>query len=278
MKYQRAKAIFNSTLPLIGFDLETSGKYPLSSEICEIAAVKWVSGEIVDTFQTLVAINAPMSQEVIDIHHITDEMLIGAPSVAKASRDFHSFIGGGVLVAHHAPFDMGFLAHEFEKLSLPLPRNAVLCSSLLSRLAFPNLINHKLQTLVKELKIDGGTAHRALDDARACLYVALDCIDSVPYLLNIDDVFQYQQTRLDWSKFSLHGLRTRKEIHEIINAIEQKSPVQIVYGSGSRPGQPRTVFPIGLVRNPNGDFLVAHDNMSEPSKRYYLDKIVGVSL
>ena len=55
----------------IAFDLETSGKYPLESQICEIGAVKWKAGEIIDEFQTLIQPDHLIPDEIIKIHNNT---------------------------------------------------------------------------------------------------------------------------------------------------------------------------------------------------------------
>ena len=124
-------------LTIVAFDTETSGKYPLSAEICEIAAVKWQGGAIVDTFESLIKPSKPLVPENIAIHGITNEMVETAPPISERIADFHRFIQGAIVVAHHSPFDLGFVAHEFEKASLPLPTEDALCSSLLSRRLFP---------------------------------------------------------------------------------------------------------------------------------------------
>src|SRR5262249_8323633 len=97
----------------VGLDTETSGKYPFDAEICEIAAVKWRGGKIIENFQSLVAITRPMNPEAQSVHHISPEMLVGAPSAREAITKFQAFCEGSFLIAHHAPFDMGFIAYEF---------------------------------------------------------------------------------------------------------------------------------------------------------------------
>ena len=257
----------------ISFDTETSGKYPLESEICEIAAVKWKSGQIIDRFQTLIRVSKPMSDAVIAIHGITNEMLTNAPDIEFAIRKFYEFIGGGILVAHHAPFDLGFLAFEFEKYKLPLPTEPVFCTSLLSRKLFLDSTNHKLQTLIEYFNLPKGKAHRALDDAEACLQVALRCLEKVGPEVTLADVEAVQGEAIRWSRFSIDQLRTKVEYRAMIESILNSTDVQIVYRGGSRPGQARTVTPIGLVRSPNGDFLVATDGLDQMPKRFFIDKI-----
>ena len=146
------KNIFSQTI--IAFDTETSGQYPLQAEVCEIAAVKWSQGKVIDTFSSLVKVSEPMGEKVIGIPGITNEMLKDAPKMVDILPSFREFIDDGYLVAHHSPFDLGFMAIEFEKYNLSLPERPAFCSSLLSQKIFPNSPNHKLQTLIKYLKIE----------------------------------------------------------------------------------------------------------------------------
>ncbi|OFZ10769.1 MAG: hypothetical protein A2Z20_00815 [Bdellovibrionales bacterium RBG_16_40_8] len=257
---------------LVGFDLETSGKYPLEAEICEIAAVKWRDNKIVDSMQSFVTTSRPMSKEVIAIHNITNEMLVGAPKIAQGIKQLSNFIGDAYMIAHHAPFDMGFLAPEFERINLPLPKNPVFCSSLLSRKAYPESKNHKLQTLIEFFELEKGQAHRAFDDAKACLEIGMKTFTKSQDQ-SIAGLLDYQGVRLLWSDYTIEPLKANSVFATVIKAIKNREMVQIVYMGGSRPGEARTVFPIGLVRNPLDDYLVAKEEQDQIPKRYFLKKI-----
>jgi DNA polymerase-3 subunit epsilon len=263
-------------ITLIAFDTETSGKYPLSAEICEIAAVKWRGGAVIETFETLIKPSKPMGSEVIAIHGITNEMVAEAPTISERIADFHRFIEGGVVVAHHSPFDLGFVAHEFEKAGLALPPEPALCSSLLSRKLFPESQNHRLQTLIKFFSLPQGTAHRALDDTKACLDVALRCLERAGETLA--HAFGAQGGAIGWRRFSMKDIGERAAVRVLMSAIVDQRRVSMTYASGSSPGSPRIVHPEGLVRSLDGDFLVAYDEKDQRSKRYYLDKITEASL
>lgn len=267
-----------SQIPLISIDTETTGQYPLESELCEVAAVKWQNGEVIETFQSLIKPSKRMSEEVISIHNITNEMVASAPTVDQVLPAFHQFLDNQVVVAHHAPFDLGFLVPEYEKLKLPLPTAPALCSSLLSRALIPESPNHKLQTLIPFLGLESGKAHRALDDAKACLEVALLCLEKLEGMASLKQVMAVQGGPLYWNEYSLKALKNQPTYGKLIEAIETGVEVQIVYQGGSRPGQARTVKPIGLVRNPKGDYLVARDEKSTQSKRYYLKRISAAAL
>lgn len=261
----------------IAIDLETTGKYPLDAEICEMAAVKWKGGEIVGTFQSLIKPTMRMSAEVIAIHGITNEMVEGAPLLEHKLEEFYRFISDGFILAHHAPFDMGFLAWEFEKARMLLPERPACCTSLLSRHINANVSNHRLATLAQHFGIDAGAAHRAFDDAKTCLGVALKYFDKLGREAKVSDVLNVQSTQLIWPRFSIEALTERDHYRILVRALRDKHEVFITYDGGSRPGQSRKVFPLGLVRNPEADFLVATEGNKEGDdvkpKRYFLDKI-----
>jgi DNA polymerase-3 subunit epsilon len=265
-----------SDLVWIGFDTETTGKYPLESEICEIAATAWKNGEIIGEFQSLVKPSKPMGQEVIRIHNITNEMVATAPSISEVLPRFLEFASQGVLIAHHAPFDMGFVAVEIEKHSLEYPLLPVVCSSRLARKMIPESFNHKLQTLVQKLNIDPGQAHRALDDARSCLLVGVECFRRIGAEARFGEILTAQAGPLDWVKYSIRELEGKENYQRLIKAVRERSEVLLTYEGGSRPGKPRGVFPQGIVRNPDGDFLVASEIPGGKQKRYLLEKISKV--
>lgn len=257
----------------VAFDTETSGKYPIDSEICEVAAVKYAGGKVVGNFQSLVAVSKPMSDEVIAIHHITNEMIKDAPTMNDVLPKFIDFIGDGFLIGHHSPFDMGFLAIDLERLGIPFPKNPVFCTSLLSRNLITDSPNHRLQTLIQHLKLQPREAHRALSDAEACLDVALACFHKMGGANNIHDLVQRQGRKLEWKEFSVQSLKTEKRFQALVEALENKIDVQIEYLGGTNAGQPRTILPIGIVLSPGQDFVVAQSPDGTQLKRFYLNKI-----
>lgn len=261
----------------VAFDLETTGKYPLDAEICEIAAVKYRGGQVVDEFQTLVKPTKPMNDAVIAIHNITNEMVADAPPIETLAPKFHQFLGDAVPVAHHAPFDLGFMTWEFERLGLDLPKESALCTAIISRKALPASPNHRLQTLVQHLGLPSGQAHRALDDAKACLEVALRCFRRVgDDAATLADLYQFQGSELRWPDYSISALGEREPFLHLLSALRRKTHIELIYQGGSRPNQPRELVPIGIVRNPMGDFLVAREPGLEQTKRFFLSQVTSV--
>ena len=261
-------------LTLVAFDTETTGKYPLTSEICEIAAVKWRGGKVVDTYSTLLKPSKPMGEQVIAIHGITNEMVANAPLMPEKIREVHAFFQDSILIAHHAPFDLGFVAIEFEKAGLPLPTLPVICSSLLSRNIIPESPDHRLQTLIGHFNFEKGTAHRALDDAKACLQVALKCLERLEHE-ELSAALKVQGGALFWQRFSMRELENKDTTGPFVQASREGGEVEFAYDGGSKRGEKRRIRPVGVVRSLDGDFFVGCEGDDSQTKRFFLDKVIS---
>lgn len=264
-------------LTLVAFDLETSGSYPLDSEICEIAAIKWKDGKIVDEFKTLIKPQKKMSDFIIGIHGITNEMVENSPRIEDKIEELYSFIQGCVVVAHHSPFDMGFLSIEFEKKNFMAPSTPALCTSLLARRVFPESTNHKLQTLIEFLNIPKNQAHRAYDDTVQCLNVALKIFEKVGWEKTLKDLYDIQGRILNWQNFYMSELKKNPTFNNLIDAVQKSQQVRIIYKAGvQRKDEKATVH--AVVRSPDGDFIFAHTENDPKVKRFYLSKLLESEL
>lgn len=262
-----------SDLTFVAFDTETSGAYPIGNEIVEVGLVKWQAGQEVSSYERLIRPRKPMGEEVIKIHGITNEMVAEAPTIEAIIDDVVKFIGDGILIAHHAPFDLGFLVWEMEKFGYPLPTTAPLCSSLIARKMIKGSDNHKLQTLIKHLKIEAGPAHRAESDARACLEVALHCFKLIGEKATLRNILTVQGKDLAWKNYSINSIKGNPDLRGIVEALEKDQDIEFVYMGGSRKGQIRRAYPQGIVRNPDGDYLAALCRLENQKKRFYLRDI-----
>jgi len=154
-------------------DLETSGASPAQAGITEIGAVKVQGGEILGEFQTLVNPGHAVTPFVALLTGITDAMLVDAPRIASAIPAFLEFAHGCVIVAHNAPFDVGFLKAACQRLDIPWPEPPVVDTARLARSTLPRdeVRNCKLSTLAAHFGASTTPTHRALDDARATVDV-----------------------------------------------------------------------------------------------------------
>ena len=150
-------------------DVETTGlSASRGGRIIEIGAVAIDEGRISGEFHSLIDAETHITSGALKIHGITSDMLAGQPKPESVFRDFRRFIRDSILVAHNASFDVTFLRYEFGRLGLGL-NNPYHCTLTMCRRHFPNLRDHKLETVYRRLfgpPFDGTRLHRALDDAR----------------------------------------------------------------------------------------------------------------
>ena len=154
-------------------DLETTGGSPVSCGITEIGAVKVRGGEVLGELQTLVNPGEQIPPFIAVLTGITNAMVATAPRVDTVLPAFLEFARGAVLVAHNAPFDVGFLKAAAQQLGLDWPGfdsvdTARLARRVLTRDEAPDC---KLATLARVLRSAVQPTHRALDDARATVDV-----------------------------------------------------------------------------------------------------------
>ncbi|MDO9378883.1 MAG: DEDD exonuclease domain-containing protein [Nocardioidaceae bacterium] len=155
-------------------DLETTGgSAAKGSMITEIGAVKVRGGEVLGEFQTLVNPQGQIPAFIAVLTGITDAMVAGAPRIDAALPAFLEFARGTVLVAHNAPFDIGFLKHFCAATGRPWPGFETLDTAVLARrvLHAGEVRNCKLGTLAAHFSASTTPTHRALDDARATVDV-----------------------------------------------------------------------------------------------------------
>ncbi|KIH96695.1 endonuclease [Streptomonospora alba] len=157
-------------------DLETTGTRADAAGITEVGAVKVCGGEVVGEFSTLVNPGVAIPPFITLLTGITQAMVAPAPAIDAVLPGFLEFAGlerGSILVAHNAPFDVGFLkaACAGHGYTWPAPQvvdTVTLARRLVTREEVPN---HKLGTLAGFFGVPDQPTHRALDDARATVGV-----------------------------------------------------------------------------------------------------------
>jgi DNA polymerase-3 subunit epsilon len=150
-------------------DLETTGGSPNTCAITEIGAVKVRGGEWLGEFQTLVNPQCSVPPFIAVLTGITDAMVATAPTLSAVLPTFLEWARGCVLVAHNAPFDLGFLRAGAAGLGVEWPSfesvdTARLARRVLTRDEAPDC---KLSTLSRLFRTTVTPCHRALADAQA---------------------------------------------------------------------------------------------------------------
>ena len=155
-------------------DLETTGGSARDgSMITEVGAVKVRGGEVLGEFQTLVNPHQAIPPFIAVLTGITDSMVATAPSIEQVLPQFLEFAQGCVLVAHNAPFDVGFLRFFAEQQGRAWPKFEVLDTAKLARrvVTRDDTPNCKLSSLAVLFGSATTPNHRALSDARATVDV-----------------------------------------------------------------------------------------------------------
>lgn len=174
----------------VAFDFETTGLSPATDRVVEIGAVGFRlelskgAWKAVDTasYQTLVNPCCLIPPRVSAIHGIDDLAVASAPTFAQAAGSFIPFLDDSTLVAHNAPFDLGFLAAETARAGIENPPNPAYDTIAVAKTAVSGLPSYSLTSLAAAMGIVQSAAHRGADDARVCMELFVHCIN----LININ--------------------------------------------------------------------------------------------
>lgn len=156
----------------IVLDTETTGIDPKQGHrIIEIGCVELINRKLTgETFHVYINPMREVEQEAIEVHGITNEFLADKPKFKDVADDFMNFIKDAELVIHNAPFDVGFMDHEFGMLGGKYPKTEQICKVLdtlvLARRMRPGQKN-SLDALCKAYSVDNSrrTYHGALLDS-----------------------------------------------------------------------------------------------------------------
>ncbi|MBU3692448.1 MAG: DEDD exonuclease domain-containing protein [Candidatus Nanopelagicaceae bacterium] len=236
MKHSWQPALSEVGRPLIEttfvvVDLETTGGSHRDSAITEIGAVKIKGGETVSEFQTLVNPDSPIPAFITVLTGITDAMVIEAPKIGEALFSFLEFAGSPnetVLIAHNAPFDVGFLRAAAEKCGVNWPSFQVIDTAKIARYVVTRdeAPNCKLSTLAQFFGAETNPDHRALSDARATVDVFHGILDRLGSfgVTTLDDLksFSNRITEAQRSKrFLAEGLPNSPGVYIFKDAQDQ---------------------------------------------------------
>ena len=168
------------------FDLETTGLVNIPTNgrmdaITEIGAVKIIDGEIRERFTTLVNPERPLSEEIVKLTGITDDMVKDAPKISEVIPDFYKFCEGCYLVGHNVQFDYRFIQYYGMQEEYAFEQKTFDTLSI----AQTELVlkNYKLDTIADHYGIVFNH-HRACDDALTTAKIFIELIKAKKCLPN----------------------------------------------------------------------------------------------
>lgn len=163
----------------IVLDTETTGLSPQTGDrIIEIGCVELANHIPTGrTFHRYLNPDRAVDDMAFEVHGLSDAFLKDKPRFAEVASEFLGFIGDATVIAHNAPFDMGFLNFELEKAKLPSLVNQVIDTVELARDRHPGA-RVSLDALCKHYGIDNSrrTLHGALLDSEILAEVYLELI------------------------------------------------------------------------------------------------------
>ncbi|MBL6862020.1 DNA polymerase III subunit epsilon [Pelagibacterales bacterium] len=172
----------------IVLDTETTGlKFSDNHRVIEVAAI-----EIVDylptgkVFHKYVNPQRDVPESSVDIHGITEKFLENKPLFKEIADEFLEFISVDNIVAHNAPFDIGFLNFELQRCGKNTLSNKAIDTVVLAREKFPGQ-SVSLDALCKRLSIDNTLRekHSATLDAELLARVYIELNDAREPSLNL---------------------------------------------------------------------------------------------
>ena len=176
-------------------DFETANASMLSA--CSIGVVEFEDN--VPVKETITLIRPPeeygkFNWYNVRIHGIKKNMVKDAPTFDQVWERIHSSIENQTVVCHNAAFDTVVLCKLLEYYGIPLPEFDYVCTVKVSQLLWPEMENHKLDTVCNDLNIRLNH-HEALSDARACGLIFAEALKS-QHCFSISDLMEALEMRI----------------------------------------------------------------------------------
>lgn len=166
---------------MVVLDVETTGLEPAAGhDVLEIGAQKIQGQTVLGEYTALIKPTRPLPADVVAFHQqngLTMELLKkeGRP-VEQVIPELVEFIGDAIIVAHNAPFDVGFINEHLKRLGQPPLTNRTVDTLEIAK-KYLILASYRLTNIAAFFKIPTPTAHRALADVITCREVFFKLVD-----------------------------------------------------------------------------------------------------
>ena len=162
-------------MKLVAIDFETANTSPVSAISLGIST--FIDGEFLDNEVIYILPPSGYTNFMFTyIHHLTYNDVKDAPPFDRYYNMLKDRFEGAVLVAHNARFDLGVLNACCDYYGLPHFKNRYLDTVMISRIVYPYLENHRLNTVSAYLGIDLDH-HEAGSDSFACLSILVSAME-----------------------------------------------------------------------------------------------------
>ncbi|NOZ27874.1 MAG: WYL domain-containing protein [Chloroflexi bacterium] len=252
-------------------DVETTGlDVSLGHRLCEIALVRGRVGQEPEEFSQYVNPERPVDPGARAVHGIPDTVLWRSPRFAEIAPSVRDLVEGTVIVAHNAPFDLGFLAAEWRRLRWPAPAVHIVDTLSLAR-RWLRLPNNRLGSVARALRVSVRGAHSALGDARmtwGVLQALIRYLQGYGFT-TLGDLINAQGGPVVWP-----GTMWQNLPDPLREALQTGRRLWLRYLGQRRDLTERWVEPLDV----NGGYLIAYCHLRGEQRTFRLDRILEMRL
>ncbi len=156
----------------ICLDCEMTGLDLENDRIIEVAAVRFTIDEILETFSTLVNPECPISNEALEIHKISQEMVANAPKIEEILPTLFKIMERYPIVGHGVEFDIKMIKKAAERLKFnTIIGNSIVIDTLRLARHYGDSPSNSLETLARHFNVSFDESHRALADVQVNIEV-----------------------------------------------------------------------------------------------------------
>jgi DNA polymerase-3 subunit epsilon len=256
-------------------DVETTGLSASSGDrICEIALLRLRGGKTLDSFESLIDPERSISPGAAAVNGLSDFHLRGQPLFAQVAERVQALLEGAVLVAHNAPFDLGFLAAEWRRLRWP-PRMGFTVDTLLLARRLYAFRHNNLADVARALRVRIDREHRAMGD----VWTTQGVLQAMLADLNrqgqatLGHLLDAQGGNVLWPEPQSRALPPLLE-----TALSEGRPLWLRYRSPQGQISERWVEPLDVTGGGQALYLAAYCLERGEQRTFRLDRILAMRL
>jgi DNA polymerase-3 subunit epsilon len=154
--------------PLVGFDVETTGKSPDKDRIVQLGFIRIEPDGETEEQEIIIDPEIMMTETNVKIHGITNEMVIGAPKFKTLVPKLNNVFTDVDICGYNVAFDGRFLRAEFKRCGVEWKPNRVIDPYKIFQTMETRTLTDAVRFYLDE---ELANAHSALPDTRAAMRV-----------------------------------------------------------------------------------------------------------
>jgi DNA polymerase-3 subunit epsilon len=246
-------------------DVETTGLSPwFGDRICEIAVLRCEGDEVIDTFDSLLNPERPLSPGAARVNGLKDSDLKKAARFIDVAERVMALVKDAVIVCHNVPFDLGFLSSELGRINKLLPTVLTLDTLEIAREYF-DFDSNSLQSIAEWLDINVENAHRALDDTSTTREVLKYFVGKLRSTEIERAIAPYYPPITSPQELNLPPV--------IEEALQSKKRLFIRYVDRKGDVSERWITPKQILTLNDYIYMVAHCHLRDEERNFRLDRI-----